>query len=279
MAKRPKLHRKQTLRPGETLNVTPDVPEPEVRELEDGHWTIRCDPFYDWDDATSGISKHVSETVLDGYAIRYALIENTKAARIKRRFPVSLVLSFRPNPSVRRLCVIGIHDVPSGAITPGKTANQDIGVFFKQETPLFSDILPQTITGTGSLKQAGSVYACTLKSEYFTIEFGYDVKAHKLLRFSFTAHKDFIETPLPRRAPKRSRSELPDPDLPPDAEANRRDVKFQTRISKETAERVNRFLIASGLKRTDMTEQALQEFIDRHAEELGISVAVDGAER
>lgn len=68
--------------------------------------------------------------------------------------------------------------------------------------------------------------------------------------------------------PKRPRDDWPDPDKPRYANINRNDVRHDTRIEAETAERLEAFLEETGVTKTAATDRALNLLIDVYERQL-----------
>ncbi|MBK9584596.1 MAG: hypothetical protein IPO55_01580 [Alphaproteobacteria bacterium] len=227
-------------------------------------WLIPSSLLEEWDREDSPFAPLVKHTVLDGYALTYALLGGVDEAT--GQFHARLVLSFRPDPAVRNLLMTAIADVFSGrAHVEGEWSGFD--AYRKKEGEQGPTGDPIIVERT--LKKNPSYYSCTITSKFFRIGFYYDFNKHVISRFKYQPLPDLTETKTGKQRPHRKRDELPDPDSAADSEINRHDAKFQTRISKESSQRVESFLKASGLKKTDLTERALAEFIERHAEEFG----------
>ena len=62
--------------------------------------------------------------------------------------------------------------------------------------------------------------------------------------------------------PKRPRDDWPDPDKPRYANINRNDVRHDTRIEADTAERLEAFLEETGVSKKAATDRALNLLID-----------------
>ncbi|MBK6897498.1 MAG: hypothetical protein IPH06_13000 [Alphaproteobacteria bacterium] len=232
-------------------------------------WLIPCSLLEEWDRADSPFAPLVKHTVLDGYALTYALLGGVDESNGQPY--ARLALSFRPEPAVRNLLLTAIGDVLRGhAHVEGEWPGFDAYRTKEGEQGPTGD--PLIIERT--LKKTPSNYSCTVTSKFFRIGFYYDFNKHVISRFKYQPLPDLKETDDGKRRPYRKRGELPDPDSAPDSEINRHDAKFQTRISKDASERVDAFLKASGLKKTDLTERALAEFIERHADEFGFDPEV-----
>ena len=63
---------------------------------------------------------------------------------------------------------------------------------------------------------------------------------------------------------RRVREKFPDPSKDHRAEVNRKDKKWQARISNSTADRAEEFLKATGQKKNAITDAALREYLERH---------------
>lgn len=227
-------------------------------------WVIPCGLLDEWDEADSEYTPYVKRAVLDGYALTYALLGEQDEATGERR--ASLALSFRPEPAIRNIRLIAMADALKGlAHVKGEWPGFD--AFRKKEEEQGPTGDPVVIQR--SVRKGKSRFSCTVASEFFTIAFDYDFTKHLISRFRYSPQTDLEETKTGKRRPYRQRGELPDPESSPRAEVNRQDAKFQTRISKDASERIEAFLRASGLKKTDLTERALAEYIERHADEFG----------
>ena len=62
----------------------------------------------------------------------------------------------------------------------------------------------------------------------------------------------------------RKAAERPRPDLPPDADINKLDAHYQSRISRDLSNRVEAFRAATGMSKKEVTEQALRLFLEVH---------------
>ncbi len=227
-------------------------------------WLIPSSLLEDWDQADSPFAPFVKHAVLDGYALTYALLGGVDDA--SRQFHARLALSFRPEPAIRNIRLIAMADALKG-LAHVKDEWPGFDAFRKKEEeqgPTGDPIIVQR-----TVRKDKSRFSCTVASEFFTIAFDYDFTKHLISRFRYSPQPDLKETKTGKRRPYRQRGELPDPDSAPDSEVNRQDAKFQTRISKDASERIDAFLRASGLKKTELTESALAEFIERHADEFG----------
>jgi hypothetical protein len=244
--------------------TAPKGQKPGVTKLAADTWVIPCGLLDDWDEPESEYAPTVKRAVLDGYALTYALLGQQDESTGDRR--ASLALSFRPEPAIRNIRLIAIADVLKGlAHVKGEFPGFD--AFRKKDNETGPTGDPITIQRT--VRKDKSRFSCTVASEFFTITFDYDFTKHLISRFRYSPQPDLKETKTGKRRPYRQRGELPDPDSAPDSEVNRQDAKFQTRISKDASERIDAFLRASGLKKTELTERALAEFIERHADEFG----------
>lgn len=227
-------------------------------------WLIPSSLLEDWDQADSPFAPFVKHAVLDGYALTYALLGGVDDA--SRQFHARLALSFRPEPAIRNIRLIAMADALKG-LAHVKEEWPGFDAFRKKEEeqgPTGDPIIVQR-----TVRKDKSRFSCTVASEFFTIALDYDFTKHLISRFRYSPQPDLKETKTGKRRPYRQRGELPDPDSAPDSEVNRQDAKFQTRISKDASERIDAFLRASGLKKTVLTERALAEFIERHADEFG----------
>lgn len=77
---------------------------------------------------------------------------------------------------------------------------------------------------------------------------------------------DFFEHELTERRRKRNRNELPDPDRSPQAHVNRnpRTTKqFKVDVAPELSERIDAFRRATGMSKREITEAALQAYLDQ----------------
>lgn len=244
--------------------TAPKGQKPGVTKLAADTWVIPCGLLDDWDEPESEYAPAVKRAVLDGYALTYALLGEQDEATGERR--ASLALSFRPEPSIRNIRLIAMADALKGlAHVKGEFPGFD--AFRKKDSETGPTGDPITIQRT--VRKDKSRFSCTVASEFFTIAFCYDFTKHLISRFRYSPQPDLKETKTGKRRPYRQRGELPDPESSPRAEVNRQDAKFQTRISKDSSDRVDAFLRASGLKKNEMTERALAEFIERHADEFG----------
>ncbi|MCY7297298.1 hypothetical protein [Alteromonas sp. a30] len=61
---------------------------------------------------------------------------------------------------------------------------------------------------------------------------------------------------------RRSKGELPHPELSSGSEKNRKDTKLQARVSCEFAEKVSAFCERTGMQKKDLVETAVGQFID-----------------
>ncbi|MFZ5593342.1 MAG: hypothetical protein ACOY4D_03615 [Pseudomonadota bacterium] len=247
-----KTKKPSTKRPARRGGLTPPV-----TKLAADTWVIPCSLLDDWDAPGSDYAPYVKHAVLDGYALTYALLGGKDDA--------ALALSFRPEPAIKNIRLIAIADVPKGlAHVKGEWPGFDAYRTKEGETGPTGD--PVVVQRT--LRKTRSFFSCTLTSEFFTVEFDYDFSKYVVLRFRYVSIGDLTETRTRKQRSHRTRAEFPDPTQSPNAEINRYDAKYQTRISKDASERVEAFLRASGLKKTEMTERALAEFIERHADEF-----------
>lgn len=251
-------------RPRAKTITAPKGQKPGVTKLAADTWVIPCGLLDEWDEADSEYTPYVKRAVLDGYALTYALLGEQDEATGERR--ASLALSFRPEPAIRNIRLIAMADALKGlAHVKGEWPGFD--AFRKKEEEQGPTGDPVVIQR--SVRKGKSRFSCTVASEFFTIAFDYDFTKHLISRFRYSPQTDLEETKTGKRRPYRQRGELPDPESSPRAEVNRQDAKFQTRISKDASERIEAFLRASGLKKTDLTERALAEYIERHADEFG----------
>lgn len=238
--------------------------KPPVWKLAGETWALRCGLLAEWDEAGSDFAPYVKHAVLDGYALTYALLESAENTGGERY--IELALSFRPDPSIRKLKLTGIANVPKAqAHVPDEWSGFDSYIIRNKgdERPEASPVLVKR-----TLAKKKSVYSCMIESEFFTITFDYDFTKHTIIRFKYSSIGDLTEQKSGKRRPYRKRGELPDPDSAPDSEINRQDARFQARISKGTSERVDAFLEATGMKKKDLTEQALVEFLERHGSDM-----------
>lgn len=241
--------------------TAPKGQKPGVTKLAADTWVIPCGLLDDWDEPESEYAPYVKRAVLDGYALTYALLGQQDEATGERR--ASLALSFRPEPSIRNIRLIAIADVLKGlAHVKGEFPGFD--AFRKKDGETGPTGDPITIQRT--VRKDKSRFSCTVASEFFTIAFDYDFSKHLISRFRYSPQTDLEETKTGKRRPYRKRGELPDPELSPRAEVNRHDARYQARIGKDTSERVDAFLKATGMQKKDLTEQALIEFMERHPE-------------
>lgn len=253
-----KTKKPSTKRPARRGGLTPPV-----TKLAADTWVIPCSLLDDWDTPGSDYAPYVKHAVLDGYALTYALLGGKDDA--------ALALSFRPEPAIKNIRLIAIADVPKGlAHVKGEWPGFDAYRTKEGETGPTGD--PVVVQRT--LRKTRSFFSCTLTSEFFTVEFDYDFSKHIVSRFTYAPLPDLTETKERKRRPYRKRGELPDPDSTPSSEVNRQDARFQARISKETVSRVDAFLMATGMQKKDLTEQALNEFLERH----GIASGPAGSE-
>lgn len=234
-------------------------------EIVKGTWVLPCNLLDEWDRPDSAFAPYVKHSVRDGISLTYALIGGLDDTTGEPY--ASLALSFRPAPAAsHKLLLIAIYEA-----LLGKADAEYFGLSFEayRREKSHKSLSDGAIGIKRTLKTNGPVYSCTVTSEFFTIAFDYDFNRYEIKRFKYSPLPDLKETKTGKQRPHRKRDELPDPDSTADSEINRYDSKFQTRISKDASQRVESFLKASGLKKTEMTERALAEFIDRHAGEFG----------
>lgn len=216
-------------------------------------WIIPCSLLDDWDAPGSDYAPYVKHAVLDGYALTYALLGGKDDA--------VLVFSFRPEPSIKNLRFIAIADVFKGlAHVKGEWPGFDAYRTKEGETGPTGD--PIVIERT--LRKTRAFFSCTLVSKFFRVEFDYDFSKHVVSRFKYVSIGNLTETKTRKQRSHRKRDELPDPSQPPDANVNRYDALYNARISKEIFSRVDAFLKATGMRKKDVTEQALTDFMNRH---------------
>lgn len=227
-------------------------------------WLIPSSLLEDWDQADSPFAPFVKRAVLDGYALTYALLGGVDDAT--KQFHARLALSFRPEPAIRNIRLIAMADALRG-LAHVKDEWPGFDAFRKKEGEQGPTGDPVVIQRT--VRKDKSRFSCTVASEFFTITFDYDFSKHLISRFRYSPQPDLKETKTGKQRSHRKRDDLPDPSQPAYADVNRHDAKFQTRISKDASDRVDAFLRASGLKKTELTERALAEFIERHADEFG----------
>jgi len=241
--------------------TAPKGQKPGVTKLAADTWVIPCGLLDDWDETESEYAPYVKRAVLDGYALTYALLGQQDEATGERR--ASLALSFRPEPSIRNIRLIAIADVLKGlAHVKGEFPGFD--AFRKKDAETGPTGDPITIQRT--VRKDKSRFSCTVTSEFFTIAFDYDFTKHLISRFRYSPQPDLKETKTGKHRTHRKRDDLPDPSQPAYADVNRQDARYQARISKDTSERVESFLKATGMQKKDLTEQALIEFMERHPE-------------
>lgn len=234
--------------------------KPQVRKLAAGIWALPCGLLDEWDESDSEYAPYVKRAVLDGYALSYTLLETLENTGGEKY--IQLALSFRPGPSIRNLKLIGIANVPKAqAHVPDEWSASNAFIFMDKET---GKVEASPFYVKKSLAKKKSYYSCKVTSDFFTIEFDYDYTKHLIQRFKYSPQPDLTETKTGKQRPHRKRDELPDPDSAADSEINRYDARFQARISKATSARVDAFLEATGMRKKDLTEQALIEFLDRH---------------
>lgn len=234
-------------------------------EIAKGTWVLPCNLLDEWDRPDSAFAPYVKHAVRDGIELTYALIGGLDDATGEPY--ASLALSFRPTSAAPyKLLLIAIYEA-----LLGKADAEYFGLSFEsyRREKSHKSLSDGAIGIKRTLKTNGPVYSCTVTSEFFTILFDYDFNTYEIKRFKYSPLPDLKETKTGKRRPYRQRGELPDPESSPRAEVNRQDAKFQTRIGKDASERVEAFLRASGLKKNEMTERALAEFIERHADEFG----------
>lgn len=235
--------------------------KPGVTKLAADTWVIPCGLLDDWDEPESEYAPYVKRAVLDGYALTYSLLGEQDEANGERR--ASLALSFRPEPTIRNIRLIAMADGLKGlAHVKGEWPGFD--AFRKKDSENGPTGDPITIQRT--VKKDKSRFSCTVASEFFTIQFDYDFTKHLISRFRYSPQPDLKETKTGKHRTHRKRDDLPDPSQPAYADVNRQDARYQARISKDTSERVESFLKATGMQKKDLTEQALIEFMERHPE-------------
>lgn len=231
---------------------------------------LYCGALDEWEEDDSPVRSSVETSVQDGLAVRYARFEPDQPSRFQaaENEPGPFVaVSLRPEPSVRSLKFIAVPDIRPHVQSPTKMQVDSV-VRFQPQAPERGGS-EQFLKSELSCRIKEQQFYCRLSSEFFTIDLVYDRTTNRITRLRYASLKSLSDLDKGKRAPKRSRDELPDPASSPHAEINRMDAKFQTRITPETSEQVEAFLRASGMKKTSLTEQALREFIQRHAEEFG----------
>jgi hypothetical protein len=231
---------------------------------------LYCGVLDEWEDEDSPVRSSVETAVYDGLGLKYARFEPDQPMQFQAgaNEPGPFVaVCLRPEPAVQSLKFIAIPDIRS---QDKRTARIGLDCVVQlqpqglqrggQEYFLMTDLI---------CRKENQQFHCSLSSEFFNIDLYYDRTTNKITRLRYSSLRSLSDLDKGKRAPKRSRDELPDPALSPHAEVNRMDAKFQTRITPETSDQVEAFLRASGMKKTSLTEQALREFIQRHAEEFG----------
>lgn len=231
-------------------------------EIAKGTWVLPCNLLDEWDRPDSAFGPCVKHAVLDKIALTYALIGGLDD--VTGEPYASLALSFRPEPAAPyKLILIAIYEALLGQ-ADAKYFGLSFEAYKREKS--HKSVSDGAIAIKRTLTKDDPVYSCTVTSDFFTILFDYDFNTYEIKRFRYSPLPDLTEKKTGKHRSHRKRDDLPDPSQPAYADVNRHDARYQARISKDTSERVDAFLKATGMQKKDLTEQALIEFMERHPE-------------
>jgi len=245
------------------LTITP----PELRRIADYQGKPRT--------GAQGEIKALPAQVQDvgRLSVRYELAQSGG----RQSAPVMLAVSFTPDEqSIRAIKLVAIDDVNlaldnarlHGGEWQAKFQRQGLIQYTEQEGE--QEIIPISI----DMIAVENGISCIIRSKYFTLTSLY---RNKLNRFETFDYKELSDEEKTKQI-HRPRDEWPDPSKPRYANVNRTDVRHDTRIEADTAERLDAFLDETGMTKKAATDEALNRLIDAYELEHGIKLTISEPE-